>query len=79
MTSKSVNPLWTTASFGGRAETSTTDVSALGEHLTLCRSLSGRMFALQCGAEAMHSFAAPRFVTVLSAVTVLIGIGLIVL
>ncbi len=68
-------PCWSTASFGDAADTSPTELSALGEHLDLCRSLSGRLFAVRCVAELTHGFVAARFVTTLVVVFVLIGLG----
>jgi len=40
-------------------------LSILGAHLALCHGVSGRLFSLQCLAEAMHGFVAPRLVTTL--------------
>ena len=69
---------WSTSSFGGSVDTSPMELSALGEHLNVCRSTSGRLFALRCAAEKMNGFVAGRFVTTLAvAVTVLIGVGLL--
>ena len=76
-------PRWSTASFGEAADTSPMELSALGEHLSLCRSLSGRLFALRYRAALMHGVIASRFVTTVVAVvllgSVLIGTGLLVL
>jgi hypothetical protein len=38
-------PHWSTASFGDTADTSPMELSALGDHLDLCRGLRGRLFA----------------------------------
>lgn len=64
---------WSTASFGSAADTSPMELSALGEHLNLCQGSRGRLFALQCRVEAMHGFVAPRLVTTLVVVALLIG------
>lgn len=72
-------PSWSTASFGDAADTSPMELSALGEHLDLCRGARGRLFALQCAVQAMHGFVAARFVTTLVVVTLLIGVGSLVL
>lgn len=74
-----VNPSWSTASFGDAAETSPMELSALGEHVTLCRSSHGRLFALRYVAQSMQGFVASRFVTTLVVVALLIGVGLVVL
>jgi len=50
-------------------------VVGVGEHLDLCKSLSGRLFAVRCVAELTHGFVAARFVTTLVVVFVLIGLG----
>ena len=68
-------PCWSTASFGDTADTKPMELSALGEHLDLCRSLSGRLFVLRCGAEAVQGFVAARFVTTLVVLALLIGLG----
>ncbi len=70
---------WSTASFGGSVETSPMDLSALGEHLGLCKSRSGRMFALRCAAQSLLDFIASRFVTSLIVVALLVGIASLVL
>jgi hypothetical protein len=76
MNMKSVpGPNWSTASFGDTVDTSPMELSALGEHLHLCRSLSGRLFVLRCGAEAVQSFVAARFVTTVVVLTLVIGVG----
>lgn len=72
-------PCWSTSSFGAAPDPSPTEVSALGEHLDVCRRLSGRLFALKCGAQALHGFVAVRFVTTLVAVALLLaGAGALV-
>ncbi len=68
-------PSWSTASFGDTVDTSPMELSALGEHLHLCRSLSGRLFVLRCGAEAVQGFVAARFVTTVVVLTLVIGVG----
>ncbi|WP_296443714.1 hypothetical protein [Rhodoferax sp. UBA5149] len=74
-----VIPCWSTASFGDTADTSPTELWALGEHLNLCRGARGRLFALHCIAQTMHGFVAARFVTTLVVVGLLIGVGSLVL
>ena len=70
---------WSTASFGDAASTSPMELSALGEHLNLCRGARGRLFALHCVAQTMHGFVAARFVTTLVLVALLIGVASLVL
>lgn len=67
------HPSWSTASFGSEASTSPVELSALGEHFARCQGSRGRMFALQCAAEATHGFVSSRFVTTLVVATALIA------
>jgi len=69
-------PRWSTSAFGVDAHLLSKECSALGEHLALCKGLSGRWFTLRCAADAVHCFIAPRFVTTLFVASVLIGGGL---
>lgn len=69
---------WTTSSFGDTADTTPMELSALGEHLDVCKALTGPLFALRCAAEAVHAFAATRVVTTLFVAAVLIGAGWLV-
>jgi hypothetical protein len=69
------SPFWSTASFGDTTETTPMELSALGEHLNLCRGSRGRWFTLRCAAESLNSFLAARFVTTLVVVALLIGVA----
>ena len=69
------SPAWTTASVGDAPDTSPMELSALGEHLTICRGHAGRLFTLQCLAETANGFVSARFVSSLVVLTILIGIG----
>jgi len=69
------NQSWSTASFGDAADTLPLELSALGEHLDVCRGARGRMFTLHCFAERMHGFVAPRLVTTLVVVALLLGMA----
>jgi hypothetical protein len=71
-------PRWSTAAFGEAPDSLPREASALGEHLNACRATSGRLFSLQCGAEAMHTFVSCRLVTTVTAVLVLVGLVLFV-
>ncbi len=68
---------WSTSSFGADTGPTTFELSTLGEHLHLCRPPRRRLFAVQCGAEALHRFVAARFFTSLFVAGLLIGIGLL--
>lgn len=77
-TNITTTPCWSTASFGDAADTSPMELSALGEHLDLCRGSNDRLFALQCVAQTLHGFVASRFVTTLVVVALLIGVASLV-
>lgn len=66
-------PRWSTSSFADETDSLPMELTALGEHLAHCRSLTGRLYALHCAADAVHRFVAPRFVTTLVVATLLIG------
>lgn len=72
------NPSWRTSSFGQTADTSPMELSALGEHLSLCRDSRGRLFALSCVAETMNTFLASRFVTTVVVVALIMGVASLV-
>jgi hypothetical protein len=65
---------WTTASFGGAAETSPMELAELGDHLNGCKSVNSRLFALRCAAEDTDGFVSARFITTLVAAALLIGL-----
>lgn len=67
-------PRWSTAADGEAVDTSPMELSALGEHLQICRSTRGRLMALSHAAETMHVFAATRLITTLVLVSVLIAV-----
>lgn len=69
-------PRWSTSSFAMDEQAVSSETSILGEHLALCKRITGRLFALRCGADAIHRFVAPRFVTTLVVCALLIGISL---
>jgi hypothetical protein len=66
---------WSTAAFGDATESSWSQVAAMGEHLDLCKAMSGPLFSMHCSAEAVHAFAATRFVTTLVIVVLLLAAG----
>jgi hypothetical protein len=55
------------------------ELSALGEHLYMCKVSQGRLFGLHCAAEWMNGFVAARLVTTLVVVALLIGLVSLVL
>lgn len=69
-------PRWTTSAFGHPHSGDDNVSSGLGEHLNSCRSVNGRWFALRCGVDVVHRFLAPRLVTTLVVVALLVGTAL---
>jgi hypothetical protein len=67
---------WSTASYGDSTDTAPGDLCDLGRHLQQCQDGHRRLRALSRGAEALHGFVAPRFVSTLA---VLAALGLLVL
>ncbi|MBP8270781.1 MAG: hypothetical protein KAX42_02805 [Sphaerotilus sp.] len=72
-TSPSTSPRWSTACFGDATDTSPMDLSALGEHLDLCRGVRGRLFTTRCRVEAVHGFVSTHLVTTALAAATLAG------
>lgn len=70
---------WSTSSFGGNTDTSPIELLSLGDHLGVCKSPNGYLFALHCVVESVCDFMATRFVTTLVGVAVLIGIAALAL
>lgn len=66
-------PRWATTSVGDSADTQPVELSALGEHVSLCRASGSRYGALLRGAQAVHGVLAARFVTTMVVVVVVIG------
>lgn len=72
-------PRWSTTSYGDTTDTAPQELTALGEHVSLCRADSSRFSRLHCGALAVHGLVAARFVTTLAVVAALIGAALLVI
>lgn len=53
-----------------------TDRSDLHQHLQQCAHARGRLHGLRCTVEAFDAFLAPRFVSTLGAMTLLVLAGL---
>jgi hypothetical protein len=66
-------PFWSTAAFGAATAPSPRELSALGEHLRLCRAAHSRLFALGCIAQSARGFLATRCVTTLLVVVVAVA------
>ena len=73
------SPRWTTAAIADSTDTSPMELSALRAHIQRCAGCRGRWFALRCAVDAVHGFAAPRFMTTLviaAAATALVALAL---
>ncbi|MBT9553426.1 MAG: hypothetical protein IV088_21500 [Hydrogenophaga sp.] len=66
-------PRWDTASMGLPADISSTERSALSDHLSLCGALRGPMQSLQAGANEVSGMLAGRVVTSALVLAVLVG------
>lgn len=64
---------WDTASMGLPADISSTERSALSEHLSLCGALRGPLQSLQAGANEVQGVLAGRVVTSALVVVLLFG------
>lgn len=71
-------PQWSTTSAGDSADTRPVELSALGEHVSLCRGAGGRYGGLLRAAQAVHGVVAARFFTTLAVVVLVIGALLVV-
>ena len=67
-------PVWATSAIDGESDAQT-DLSALGAHVDRCNGLRGPMFGLRCAADTLSGFLAPRIVTTLVAIAIVIGVG----
>lgn len=66
-------PNWTTSAFGTSSETSPMELSALGDHLDICRSPNARLLMLHNVAQRAHGFAVSRLMTTLAVTVLLLG------
>jgi hypothetical protein len=70
-------PFWSTASYGEAADTSSAELSDLGDHLASCSQRNGRWAAVRTGALALHGFVTTRLVTTLALAVALIALALL--
>ena len=73
------SPRWTTATLADATDSAPMELRELGAHVSRCNGCRGRWFALRCAADAVHDFVAPRFVTTLLVVGVVIGLAALAL
>lgn len=67
-----------TASHAEAVDTSPGELSALGAHIDRCNGCRSRWFAIQCAADSLLGFVAPRFVTTVVVVALVFGVVSIV-
>jgi len=67
---------WSTAAFGDSTDTTPGELCGLGQHLRHCQGGHRRLRALGRGAEAVHGFVAPRFVSTLAVLALLGALAL---
>ena len=65
---------WATASHAEAADTSPGELLALGMHVDRCNGSRGRLFGLQCAADSVLGFMAPRLVTIMVVLTAVLGV-----
>lgn len=79
-TQHTATPPWSTAAFGGQADTSPMELAALGDHLALCKGENRHLSDLRFAAESMNGFVSARFVSsLLLLVAAVVGVGMLVL
>jgi len=69
-------PRWSTSAFAQEHGADDNVASSLCAHLNSCRSVNGRWFPVRCGVDAVRQFLAPRLVTTLVVIALLVGIAL---
>ena len=65
---------WSTASFGEAPDSSPMELSALQDHVHVCKGLRGPWFTARCRAEAIHGFVVGRFVTTVAVTFALVAV-----
>lgn len=72
---------WSTASIGegSHALAAAGEPLDLGDHLNMCKALHGRFFTLHCLLESVHGFMVTHVVTSAVLITLLIGLGSLVI
>jgi hypothetical protein len=66
-------PQWRTSSFGHSSDTTPLELSELGEHLQQCQGGNRHLRTLHNSVQTLHGFVAPRFVSTLAALLLVLG------
>jgi hypothetical protein len=69
---RNASPHWSTSSFGTSADTSPLDLAMLSQHLSRCTGRRSVASALRCAAEALNNFVAPRLMSTLALVALVV-------
>ncbi len=72
-------PCWSTTANNQGTGDFQTEASVLGEHLHYCKRPYGHLYGVVFAADAMHGFAASRFVTTLVVAALLIVVSSLVM
>jgi len=71
--------MWSTSSHGEAADTTSAELSALGEHLAVCNGDGARRVAMHCGVRWLHALVLGRRVSALAVAATMIGVTWLVL
>ncbi len=71
--------MWSTSCHGEAADTTSAELSALGEHLALCNGDGARRVAMHCGVCRLQGLVLGRRVSALAMTATMIGITWLVL
>ena len=65
--------IWSTSSVSDAPDTSPGELIDLGQHADVCSKQRGKLFTIRCIFDTLRTFLAPRFVTTMLGVALLIG------
>ena len=71
--------MWSTSCHGEAADTTSAELSALGEHLALCNSDGARRVAMHCGVRQLQGLVQGRLVSASAVAATMISITWLVL
>ena len=71
--------MWSTSCHGEAADTTSAELSALGEHLALCNGDGARRVAMHCGVRQLQGLVLGRLVSASSVAATVISITWLVL
>lgn len=71
--------MWSTSCHGEAADTTSAELSALGQHLALCNGDGGRRVAMHCGVRQLQGLVLGRLVSASAVAATMISITWLVL